>query len=270
MPLLLMGLWPGAGLAQQPPPLANGLEQVFLQSFDISVPEDSAIIIRQQLVQQAPGTPHAQYCQAWLLWQRAQYKQAQPLADSLAARWPGWGRAQALRGQVLESRDLLDEAYEAMDAACTASPRDPFVFFARGAFRSRLGSLDAALRDYDTALRLDTACVAALYNRAILHIRQEAYDAAQTDIATCQRLRPGQHFHYLPSCLLAYQLRNYEQGARDCSFHLYRFPKHGLAYLARGLCYMQLGAMQLACDDWGQALRLGEPEARLPLKENCR
>jgi tetratricopeptide (TPR) repeat protein len=81
-----------------------------------------------------------------------------------------------------------EEAVIADSVCIGAAPKAANCFYNRALALGSLGRLDQALRDYDTALRLDSAMANAALNRGVLHYRAKRYDAAMADLCRASEL----------------------------------------------------------------------------------
>ncbi len=77
------------------------------------------------------------------------------------------------------SRDLWPEALSSINLALNANPNFAPSYFLRGKLRMQEGSLDAALDDFKTAVRLDPKYAAPFYKMSQIYERQGAHEQAK-------------------------------------------------------------------------------------------
>ena len=85
----------------------------------------------------------------------------------------------------------LDAALDDCNLAVDGAPKDANFVDSRGLVNLRLGRLRDALRDYDTALRLEPGKPWSLYGRAIVRLRDGQRDAGLADLAAARAAQPS-------------------------------------------------------------------------------
>ena len=91
--------------------------------------------------------------------------------------WPNF-----YRGQCCYRQHRYREAVLSFSVCIGASPRVPACWFNRALSCAALGDVEQAVRDYQTAFRLDPSLAAAALNCGILHYEAGRYAAAETDL----------------------------------------------------------------------------------------
>jgi serine/threonine protein kinase/Tfp pilus assembly protein PilF len=89
--------------------------------------------------------------------------------------WPNF-----YRGQCCYRQHRYREAVLSFSVCIGASPRVPACWFNRALSCAALGDVEQAVRDYQTAFRLDPSLDVAALNCGILHYEAGQYDAAET------------------------------------------------------------------------------------------
>ncbi|MFN7881677.1 MAG: tetratricopeptide repeat protein, partial [bacterium] len=135
------------------------------------------------------------------------------------------------RGWAHQDRRNFDAAMRDYDEAIRLDPRDAHAFFNRGLVHQRRGNFDAALRDYDEAIRLNPRFAAAFIDRGVVHFYRSNLDAA---------------------------LRDYDEAIR-------LNPRFAIAFNNRGLAHERRGNLGQAAADFREAVGLGHEEARTGL-----
>jgi lipoprotein NlpI len=139
------------------------------------------------------------------------------------------GRAAAFynRGNAHEAKGARDAAIADYDEAIKLEPKNARAFNNRGSARSDKGDTEAALADFDAALKLDRRLASAYFNRANLHAAKGETARAIEDYSKA----------------LQFNRRNVN------------------AYIARGALYLADGAAAKARADMRQALALDRKNA---------
>ncbi len=155
-------------------------------------------------------------------------------------------------------------------AACNealAQPRDTGpalagLYRARGYARQRADQPDAALADYDRALRLDPDDSYALYNRGLLHLAANRFDPAIADLSRSIALRPDNPAAYRNRAE-AYGGRGaYDDAIADLGIVLRGDPADEWALAARAFAQAERAAFAAARQDLAQ-LRAAHPDSDL-------
>ncbi|MBM3645297.1 MAG: tetratricopeptide repeat protein [Alphaproteobacteria bacterium] len=169
------------------------------------------------------------------------------------------------------------------------------AFNNRGLARAARNEFDAAIRDYDEALKLRAEFAEAFFNRAIAHEHKGQFDLVIRDYTSAIRLRPddanllnnrgftfanrGQYERALRDYDEAIRLKPDEPGARsnrclahaltgrpaqaveDCTRSLATRPNHATTLATRGLAQLQLARLTEARADYDAANRLDPQSA---------
>jgi tetratricopeptide (TPR) repeat protein len=97
--------------------------------------------------------------------------------------WPNF-----YQGLFAYRQDRFADAVTAYSVCIGAAPEAAGCFYNRALAYDSLGRPEAALHDYDQALRLDPTLAVAALNRGMLHYRAQRYDAALTDLKQAREL----------------------------------------------------------------------------------
>jgi serine/threonine protein kinase/tetratricopeptide (TPR) repeat protein len=96
--------------------------------------------------------------------------------------WPNF-----YRGQCCYQQHRYREALLSFSVCIGASPQVPACWFNRALCCAALGDGEQAVRDYQTAFRLDPSLAVAALNCGILHFQAGRYAAAEKDLRTALR-----------------------------------------------------------------------------------
>lgn len=90
-----------------------------------------------------------------------------------------------------EALDLRTYSPETTDTLVRASADDPAVLDSRGLVYLRLGNLDSAVHDYDSALHTDPNMATSLYGRGLAELRLDEKAQGEADLAAAEKLDKG-------------------------------------------------------------------------------
>lgn len=111
----------------------------------------------------------------------------------------------------------LDEAVEYFTQLIERVPRDARNYYYRAAVHQTLGDYDAAMRDYDEAVRLNPADPAYYTERAICFFYTKDFAGAASDVAQALRLQPKNHGAWVVRGVLNSETGNYAAAMDDWS-----------------------------------------------------
>ncbi|MHC5019316.1 MAG: tetratricopeptide repeat protein, partial [Planctomycetota bacterium] len=135
-----------------------------------------------------------------------------------------------------------------------------FVYTNRGTLRSRNGSDDEALRDYDAAIALNPDAPAALASRGSLHGERGRLDDALRDLSRAIALRPDYRFALFKRSLLHLERNEPEWAERDLGTILAHRPADWEARNNRGILRRDRGDHAGAREDFAAAVAV-KPES---------
>jgi tetratricopeptide (TPR) repeat protein len=129
-------------------------------------------------------------------------------------------------------------------------------YLCRGAIHDRNGETDAALADFNAALRLVPTYVAAFNNRGIIWDKKSAHDKAIADFTEALRLRPNYVAAVFNRADSWSSKKEYERAIADFSEAIRLDPKLARAFFGRGLAWNESKRYDLAIPDLTEAIRL--------------
>ena len=145
----------------------------------------------------------------------------------------------------------LDDYNEAVKSA----PKNAKPYYYRGVFYAQT-DVDAALRDFDTALSIDPKLVLALRQRAIIYLTQKNFSGALADFSEALRLQPKTAALWSERGYVCLVQRDYESAVKDEAEAIRLDPKLARAYFLRGAAFGDLGNSANAVSDIVTAVNL--------------
>jgi len=151
---------------------------------------DKALADANTVLARTPNDPQALNIRAIVYGQTKQYDLQTADLDTLIRLNPNNAAALNSRCWMRAVRNIeLDKAMDDCNAAITLSPM-PGYYDSRALVNFRLGKLDAAVADYDTALANRPDLAGSLYGRGLVELRQGKTAEGQADIAKAVGLNP--------------------------------------------------------------------------------
>jgi len=126
----------------------------------------------------------------------------------------------------------------------------------RGMAHGTRRNLDAALTDYNEAIRLDPRYVPALSSRSEVHRQRGNLDAAMADLNEAIRLNPRYAFALSSRGNLHRQRGNLDAAMADLNEAIRVNPQYAFAFSSRGNLHRQRGNLDAAMADYNEAIRL--------------
>jgi len=131
-----------------------------------------------------------------------------------------------------------------------------WVFVARGTAYFSKGELDKAIKDYDTAIRLDPKNSPAFSNRGTLHMAQGQPDLALADYNGALKANPQNANVYNLRGLLYSRTGHLDLAVQDYTSAIKLNSKFADAYNDRGYAYYTMKKYELALADFSAAMKL--------------
>jgi Flp pilus assembly protein TadD len=150
-----------------------------------------------------------------------------------------------------DKQHALDDYNEAVKVAS----KNAMPYYYRGIFLAQT-DVDAALRDFDNALSIDPKLVAALRQRAIIHLSQKNLSGALADFSEAVRLQPKTAALWSERGYVYILLRDYTSAVKDEAEAIRLDPKLARAYFLRGAAFGDLGDSPNAVSDIVTAVNL--------------
>lgn len=143
------------------------------------------------------------------------------------------------------------------------------AYYNRGIMYRRKKDNEAALQDYDEAIRLNPRFAFAWYNRGNIYRDKNDDDRALTNYSEAIRVDPKYANAYNNRGEIHHRRGDYERAISDYSEAIRVNQKHDNAWYNRGLAYTKTGRNERAIEDFRQALKINpqDTDAREELKK---
>lgn len=128
----------------------------------------------------------------------------------------------------------------------------------RGTIYLNRGQLEDALRDFDTAIRINPYYLIYYSNRAQAYIRLKNYTNALKDLTTAVTLNPEYLSGYIYRAMMYDWQGDHDKALADLTTTVTLKPDFVLGYYNRGLVELSIGHYDKAIDDFSKALSLDQ------------
>ena len=156
---------------------------------------------------------------------------------------------------VLRNLKRYREAAAAIKKAIELSPRAAF-YLNRGYVRNELGDKQAAIDDYNQAIKFNPNYADAYYNRGIVRNELGDKQAAIDDYNQSIKFNPNYADVYYNRGIVRNELGDKQAAIDDYNLAIKINPKYAQAYYNRGSVRYELGDKQGAIDDYNQAIKI--------------
>jgi tetratricopeptide (TPR) repeat protein len=201
---------------------------------------------------------------------------------SLMMATAGFGRTPYWQGNDRFNKREYQGAIEAYTRAITADSLSFPAWFHRGMAHERLNELDAALADYERAIRIVPGFGLALHYRGHVHTRLAAHELAIADydqaLATAGEvqvdaqgvtMQVDKASVYYDRGNAYFRLGRYNPAIASYDSSLMLAPRFAAAYNNRGASKLNLGDRAGACVDREKGCELGYTEACTWVRDSC-
>ena len=190
----------------------------------------------------APGAPVVtaaagdadEYTQAQTLFHDRKFKEAIALLDPYLSTHPRDARALVLRGDCKADLHDNEGALKDYNSAIKIEPEFQYAYVTRCETRLALEDTAGALRDCDTAVRLNSTDPLAFEDRADVQFQREAYDLAMQDYDKAIELGRSSAYVFAARCDTERLTGKYDRAKPDCEKALAIDPKSRRGLWARG------------------------------------
>lgn len=150
------------------------------------------------------------------------------------------------------SRDAIKD----LNTAIKLDPKYADAYCSRGSIYNNLGNHQQALNDYSQAIELNPKYSDAYYNRGIVHDKLGNYQQAIEDFDKAIKIDPYNIKAYVNRAVLYISLGNYQQAIKDCDKAIELNPQSAKAYHSRGVAYINLGNYRQSIKDFSSAIEI--------------
>ena len=184
------------------------------------------------------------------------------LASATACR-RAWRASRPVRGGARVVRGIARLQDQTSRTGWTPTPtpdmaKTAIIYYNRGVARHDLGECEAAITDYDEAIRLQPDHASAYLSRGTAKYAQGQYEAAIADYNQTISLQPDYASAYYNRGLAKYAQGRWRHKAAIADFDeaIRLQPDHASAYHNRGTAKHALGEYAAAIADYDEAIRL--------------
>eukprot|EP00435_Cladocopium_sp_Y103_P056096 s2317_g18.t2 len=180
------------------------------------------------------------------------------------------------RADFFASRARYADALPLVDQALLLEPNRPELHLGRGQCLMQLDKLEEALTSFEAALRLDSQCISAQRNKALLLAKQQRWHDAILSFREALSVEPTQELRMeLARCLTEHAIQLKAAGHGDLQlFHeaIQACDSYAPAFFQLGVCYSEVNDSVKAKEMYRKAVQLhpGYVEALNNLGVACR
>jgi tetratricopeptide (TPR) repeat protein len=166
-------------------------------------------------------------------------------------------------GDYQEAVELYSKAFE-LDSSNTEA------IYMRGLSKGKLGDSRGALFDYSLLIKLSPNDAEAISLMADEKLNTLDSLGAFEDSERVIQIGSTNPDVYLRVGAIQMQLKKFEKAVASFSKAIDLNPAFGPAFYNRGIARYDLNQVDGACDDFKEAMKLGIPEAKTEIEENCK
>jgi len=165
------------------------------------------------------------------------------------------------RGTIYLNRGQLEDALRDFDTAIRINPYYLIYYSNRAQAYIRLKNYTNALKDLTAAVTLNPAYLSGYVYRAMMYDWQGEHDKALADLTTTVTLKPDFVLGYYNRGLVELSIGHYDEAIDDFSKALTLDPNSRESYFYRGKAYLKSGRAKQAEQDFEMACKMGDREA---------
>ena len=145
--------------------------------------------------------------------------------------------------------------------ATKKSPYKERTYYNRGLAFHKMGQLDKAMKDYNTAIALNSAYYRAYISRGALYYQAGMITIAIENLNQAIALNPRSGIAYNNRGFMYEKMDMFDQALEDFNKAI-EFDPNGVvhSYIDRGNIYLKRGNKELAISDFSKACKLGNKE----------
>ena len=176
---------------------------------------------------------------------------------------PDSAQGYRIRGNAKYDNGHYEAAIADYNEALRINPDDFKVYNNRGLAKRNLGQYEAAISDYNEALRINPNHFKIYNNRGNAKGNLGQYEAAISNYDEALRINPDFIEAYYNRGIVKDKLGRYEAAISDYDAALRIKPNFALAYYSRGNAKDKLGQYRAAISDYDNALRINPAYAEV-------
>ncbi|MDL0143297.1 tetratricopeptide repeat protein, partial [Halobacterium salinarum] len=157
----------------------------------------------------------------------------------------------------LIEKDKNKSAIETLNSIIESTGNPHFAYYYRGLARQSIGEDEKAIRDFDTAIELDTEFTDAYRGRGISKRRIGRHSEALEDLNEAIKLDSEHSATYVGRGRVKRELGELEAAIEDLNEAIKLDPEHSATYVNRGILKRELGELEAAIEDYNEAINLG-------------
>ena len=165
------------------------------------------------------------------------------------------------RGIIYLNRGQFEDALRDFDTAIQINSHYLMYYTNRAQAYIRLKNYANALKDLTTVVTLDPGNLSGYVYRAMMYNWQGDHDKALADLTTAVTLKPDFALGYYNRGLVDLSMGHYDKAIADFSKALSLDPDSPESYFYRGKAYLKSGSAKQAEQDFDMACKMGDREA---------
>lgn len=149
-------------------------------------------------------------------------------------------------------------ALETLDQAARMAPRAVVVLTNRARVLSAMGRDDEALADYTRVVEIDSTATSALFNRAMLRLKDGQTTLAEPDVKRLAAIEPDSRDTHLAMATLLSRQNKFEEARAHYTTLIDQWPEEvsDEYYLGRAICNIVTDRLSEASIDLNEAIKI--------------
>ena len=221
---------------------------------------EGAIATVDTVLERSPDDPQALMHKSALLMAAESPHEALELLNQLLDKHPDLAVAHAERGNVRRVLQEMDDALEDFDAALRLGTTDPIVRLNRALTLLDLKRVEEALNEFKAGLKDCPDSALGHFHCGRTYHALERHEEALAEYSTSIRLDPEFADVYFQRAIVLMNCDRFQEAIRDFSELIDR-SSQPVAYVYRGQARIHAGELELADEDFKEAIELAPGEA---------
>jgi len=164
--------------------------------------------------------------------------------------------ALVLRGYIAKPEAVPENRGQNQNNTGTGNANDSSAYAKRGVDYLMQGQLDAAIREFNEAIKLDPKNFSYYGNRGAAYVMQGKNEAAIRDLNEAIKLNSNNPSCYISRGAAYLKQDRYDEAIKDFNEAIRLNPNNSRAYGNRGKAYKAQGQYESAVKDFDEAMRL--------------